>query len=130
MLKLSVCILLSALLCGCATTAEYNPVQTSQEQIFILNENELKSVRVGMTQQEAHHLMGRQITIGYTYSDSAQPITIPNPYRVKDIKTAQGACTAEYYVTAVHHPNGIVSDDELMPLVFCKGILTAKGSDK
>ena len=121
---------------GCAIKNVYNPVQSAKSEIFLLNERALQNVRVGMKQEEVHNLMGQEIIVGYDYEGSAlkegsrpKPLTIPNPYRTKNIQTSQGACTVEYYVTAVHHPDGVVSDDELMPLVFCKGILTDKGGD-
>ena len=76
---------MSALLCGCAATPEYNPVQAGVAQVFVFNEA-LKSVAVGMKQEDVHRLLGQEIVTGYTYSDTAlaktaQPITIPNPYK-------------------------------------------------
>ncbi len=126
-------IFILAFAAGCATTEEYNPVQTATSETFLLNEKVLQDVRMGMTQEQVHNLMGQQLTVGYEYQDSStddsqpKPVTIANPYRTKDVQTLQGSCTVEYYVTAIHHPDGVISEDELMPLVFCKGVLTAKG---
>ena len=126
-LRLAIGVFLCALVCGCATVPEYNPVQVSQEQVFMLN-GPLKSLSVGMSRDEAHRRMGEAVVIGYNYDNkAAKPITIPNPYKSKDIKTDQGTCTAEYYVTAVRRPDGVVTDEEMTPLVFCNGVLTQKG---
>lgn len=126
-------VLFLACAAGCATTEEYNPVHTATRETFLLNEKALQDVRMGMTQEQVHTIMGQQLTVGYEYQDAttddseAKPLTITNPYRTKDVQTLQGNCTIEYYVTAIHQPDGVISEDELMPLVFCKGVLTAKG---
>lgn len=123
-------IILIGLLSGCAVTTEYNPIKAATAQTFILNEAALNNVRLGMTQDQVHAFMGQGIVIGYAYQGSspdAKPLTINNPYKTAPLKTPQGDCVAEYYVTAVHQPDGIVSDDELMPLIFCNKTLAYKG---
>ena len=132
MFKLSIYTFLSLLICGCAVNTVYNPVQSATDQTFILNAAALNNVRMGMKQSEAHHILGQEIIIGYSYQNTAgtvdaKPITIPNPYKIELVKTARGECMVEYYVMAIRRPDGIVSDDELMPLTFCNGVLTQKG---
>ena len=118
---------------GCASTPTYNPVQSSVNQTVLLNETAIKSISIGMKQDDVHHAMGQELTIGYASQEPGlkdinyKPLTIPNPYKTAAIKTAKGECTAEYYVTAIKQPDGVVSDDELLPLVFCNGVLTAQG---
>ncbi|MBI4309211.1 MAG: DUF3192 domain-containing protein [Candidatus Omnitrophica bacterium] len=116
------------LVCGCAANGVYNPVQSATRQTFILNATALNNVRVGMKQAQVHDLLGQELIIGYSYQNAvASPITIPNPYKTRAVKTAKGECAVEYYVTAVRRPDGVVSDDELMPLTFCNGVLKQKG---
>jgi hypothetical protein len=130
---------------GCAVNAVYDPLQSHSSQILLLNESALKQVSVGMTPEEVHNIMGESLIIGYSYQNplpgeapaltepktpSEKPLTIANPYRTAQVKTAKGECTAEYYVTSVRVPDGVVSDDELMPLVFCGGKLSFKGWDR
>ena len=75
-----------------------------------------------MTQDNVHNVMGQEIVIGYTkQSDGYKPLTIPNPYKVEQVETPQGTYTVEYYVQIVRQPDGIITDDELMPLVFKEG---------
>ncbi len=125
-------ILLVLSAAGCAVSTAYDPLSSPGIQTLLLNEATLKQVTIGMTPDEVHRIMGDELIIGYAYQDPAvpgetKPITIANPYRVAAVKTTKGDCTAEYYVTAVRHPDGVVSDDELLPLVFCKGKLRFKG---
>ncbi len=115
---------------GCAELQTYEPVRTAIEEKFSLNETQLNNVNVGMTQDAVHALLGQELIVGYSYqnnSSDAKPITIANPYKTAEVTTNMGECTVEYYVTAIHQPDGIISDDELMPLTFCRGVLTAKG---
>jgi hypothetical protein len=139
MLRLNAFLILSLLAGGCAVTTNYDPLKAANNQTLLLNES-LKQVNVGMSQTDVHNLMGQELIIGYSYQNplpgessplavvkeaSEKPITIPNPYKSEP----RGECSVEYYVTAIHHPDGVISDDELMPLLFCKGSLKAKGWD-
>ena len=128
-LKLAVMVLG---LSSCAVNQVYNPIQTATTQSFELNAGALKRVKVGMKVEEVHGIMAEAITIGYTYQKSSAqgtPITLPNPYKTTEAKSATGNCTVEYYVTGVTIPDGVVSDNELMPLKFCNGVLVSKGWD-
>ncbi len=110
---------------GCATTEGYNPVAAANNQTFLLNESAFKAVKEGMTLAQVHQLMGQEIIIGYTSQPQGayQPLTIPNPYKSETVKTY----AVEYYVTAIHQADGIISDDELIPFVFKDGVLTGRG---
>ena len=115
-LNLSVMILL---LSGCATTAVYDPLRAATQQVLLLNESSLKNIKEGMTQDNVHDVMGQEIVIGYTKQSAGyKPLTIPNPYKVEQVETLQGTYTVEYYVRIVRQPDGVITDDELMPLVF------------
>ena len=117
-----------ALLSGCAVSTVLVPLAAVNTQALPLNPS-LKSVTVGMNHDQAHKLMGKEMLIGYDYSgpQAAIPITVPNPYKTEEIRTSDGIYTVEYYVSAVHQPDGVVSNDELTPLVFRNGILAGKG---
>ena len=130
MQKVLLVIVLSVFSAGCAITTVYDPVKAATRQTYMLNEASLANVRLGMTQDQVHAFMGQSIIIGYSYQNaesSAKPLTITNPYKTAPLKTPKGDCVVEYYVTAVHQPDGVVSDDELMPLIFCSNVLTYKG---
>ena len=112
--------------CGCAVETVYNPLQTVSRQTVLFNEEALGQLTVGMKQQEVHDILGREIIIGYAYQNNTpKPITLANPYK----SIILSKYTMEYYVTAVHQPHGVVTDDELMPLAFHDGKLAGKGWD-
>lgn len=129
---------------GCAATKEYNPVAASIEQTFLLNEASLAQLKTGMTQERVHEIMGDTLVIGYSYekaltneTDAAKsvegdykPLTIANPYRTESINAAGKDYIIEYYVNAVKHSDGVVSDEELVPLIFQGGILKERGWDR
>ena len=131
MLKFFVVVLFSFSAAGCAVNTIYDPLQYSGTQTLLLNEAAFRQVTLGMTPDEVHRIMGDKLIIGYSYQDlgspGEKPITMANPYKTAVVKTSKGECTAEYYVNAVHHPDGVVSDDELLPLVFCGGHLRFEG---
>ena len=124
---------------GCAVNEAYNPVASGTSGTFELNAAALKQVSLKMTRAQVHQILGDSIVIGYNYQpqggesklghDAPVPLTLKNPYKISEAKD-EGGCVIEYYVTQVVIPDGIVSDQELMPLKFCKDILTAKGWDQ
>ena len=130
---------------GCATT-DYNPVAAgTTQQTFLLNETAFSKISVGMGLPDVHELMGETIVIGYTYqkplmnestglpnpTDSAayKPMTITNPYKTEHVKTKEGDYLVEFYVNAINQSDGVISEDELVPLVFRDSLLVAKGWD-
>lgn len=133
MARLLICIMMVFMLAGCATTGDYDPLQSALKQTVLLNESGFAAVKEGMSMEDIHTLMGETIIIGYI-SDAAlqkptvyKPLTISNPYKSEEITTASGAVVVEYYVARINQPDGIVSDNELVPLVFKDGKLYGRG---
>ena len=125
-MRLTWMMILGLSLAGCASTANYNPMQVSSQQELLLNESSFKAIQDGMTLDQVHKITGQELVIGYTYqSPSYKPLTIPNPYKSEEIKGTH--YYIEYYLQSIRQPDGIVSDDELMPLVFKDGTLIGRG---
>jgi len=119
-------IFLSLLLTGCATGPVYNPSQITTRVEISFNESGLKAVQDGMTLDQVHHVMGHELLIGYeSQSSGYKPLTVPNPYKTEGLKNT--GYLIEYYIQAIRQPDGIVSDDELMPLIFKNGKLIGRG---
>ena len=119
-------ILLSLILTGCATSPVYNPMQTASPQEIALNESGFKAIQDGMTMDQVHKIMGQELVIGYAFQEPGyKPLTIPNPYKSEAIKGT--GFFLEYYIEAIRQPNGIVSDNELMPLIFKNDKLIGRG---
>jgi len=119
-------ILLSLSLAGCATAVVYNPMQVASQEELLLNESGFKAVQEGMTLDQVHKIMGDQLVIGYkAQASDYKPLTIPNPYRSEEIKGTN--YFIEYYIEAIRQPDGIVSDNELLPLIFQDGKLMGRG---
>jgi hypothetical protein len=137
-----ICILVMAA-SGCASNQVYNPVTSSLNQTFLLNESSLAQIKPGMKQSMVHQIMGDSIVIGYAYqkpvtdesvvsqasSSDYKPLTIANPYKTEDVKGKDGVYTVEYYVNAVKQSDGVITDDELVPLIFHDGTLLSRGWD-
>jgi hypothetical protein len=119
-------ILLSLSLAGCASSPVYNPMQTASPPEVAFNESGFKAVQEGMTMDQVHQIMGKELVIGYIFQDPVyKPLTIPNPYKSEAIKDT--GFFLEYYIEAIRRPDGIVSDNELMPLIFKNGKLIGRG---
>ena len=119
-------IFLSLSLAGCATTPDYNPMQVNTQQEILLNESGLKAIKEGQSLDEVHQIMGQELVIGYKdQSPGYKPLTIPNPYKSESIKNSD--YLIEYYIEAIRQPDGVVSNNELMPLIFKDGKLIGRG---
>ena len=117
-------ILLCLSLTGCATSPVYNPMQVQQE--LLLNTSGLKAVQEGMSLSQVHQIMGQELVIGFqAQTPDYKPITVANPYKTQALEGTD--YVIEYYIEAIRQPDGVVSDDELMPLVFKDGKLVGRG---
>ena len=74
-----------------------------------------------------HKLLGNELVIGYDYADSPLPVTVPNPYKSENIQVKGQVYTVEYYLAVVRQPDGVVSNDELVPLVFHNRVVAGRG---
>jgi hypothetical protein len=125
-MRFSWIIFLSLCMAGCASNVVYNPMQVATQQELLLNESGFKAIQDGMTLDEVHKIMGTELVIGYKFqSPDYKPLTIPNPYRSEAGKDP--SYFIEYYIEAINQPDNIVSDSELMPLIFKDGKLIGRG---
>jgi len=125
-MRFVIIIVLSFGLAGCASTPAYNPMQVTNQQEFLLNESGFKAVQEGMTLDQVHKIMGQDLVIGYTYqSPDYKPLTIANPFKSEAIEGTN--YFVEYYIESIRQPDGIVNDNELMPLIFKDGKLVGRG---
>ena len=95
----------------------------------------MRHIHLGMTSEEVKSIMGADIKVGYKSNSQVlggfEPIKLKNPYRGEIIKSRRGndVYFIKYYYTDVRIADGIISEDELVPLVFKKGKLIGKGKD-
>lgn len=93
----------------------------------------IDSVKLGMPYSEVLALMGNEITIGYEQSEylkgAYKPIMLKNPYRAEVFKDNSRIYIIEYYLTHTKKEDGVIADDELMPLVFENKVLLGMGWD-
>ena len=91
------------------------------------------SVRPGMTSREVAAMMGEKTTIGYerpdVTSNAYRLVTVNNPYHKESLRVADQNYDVLYYFTRVQKADGVISNDELTPLVFENDILIGKGWD-
>lgn len=122
-------LLCSVLLSGCVT------VQTVPEEGIRkdIPSSRIGSVRAGMTSREVAATMGEKTTIGYERTDPTAvaytPVTVNNPYQKESLIQAGKTYDVFYYFTRVQKADGIISQDELTPLVFENDVLVGKGWD-
>ena len=119
-------ISLSLCMAGCASNVVYNPMQVATQQELLLNESGFKAIQDGMTLDEVHKIMGTELVIGYKFqAPDYKPLTIPNPYKSETIKDK--GYFIKYYIESIRQPDGIIRDNELMPVIFKNGKLIGRG---
>jgi hypothetical protein len=106
------------ILSGCATVS----------QATAKNRVNLSKLSLGMSKEDAIAVMGQKKFSAGNFFYNEIPVTINNPYR-NEIVAGKDGSTLEvfYYVTDVHRNDGLITDDELTPLVFDNGKLIGWG---
>ena len=95
---------------------------------------QLYRIKAGMTSHEVNALLGSELLVGFRSDgpdpDKLEPMTIPQPYRQEDVLKNGKKYTVLYYISNVEKSDGLVSEDELTPMVFDGEILVGKGLDE
>lgn len=124
------------LLAGCATM---EPGQVSLDKTprptAALPERKpltpIDQIRNGMTYDEVMALMGREVKIGFSESDtSAQSVgtvAMRNPYRIEMMNAGDAPHLVVYFLTSINKSDGEVTDDELTPVVFKDNVMIGRG---
>jgi len=125
-------------ICGCAVmtvneqkTAAPVPLPSGQPHIYA-STAAIRKLMLGISREEALALIGRTATTGYELKDGTStytPLTVANPYRSQKITKGKDEFVVDYYLTETIKADGVVSNDELTPLVFQADKLIGKGWD-
>lgn len=77
-------------------------------------------VRVGMEQARVRELMNDHLVIGYEKNGTGtfEAIKVAQPYQTSRQVTDTGIYDIHFYVTKIHKADGIISQEELTPLIF------------
>ena len=108
---------------GCAATSCCGSIARA-----MINDH---AIGVGMPRQEAKNILGGKVTIGYEITGDKppqlKPISLKSPLRVELYRSDHKVYEAEFYFTALKHQDGVITDDELTPLVFENDRLIGRG---
>jgi len=116
---------------GCASLPESDidepyPAASSVE----INHNQLARILPGMTLSEVATLMDQEIIIGYSSDDPAKPLSpvkVQNPYKVELVTAGGHDYVIYYYVSSIQKSDGMIADDELLPVIFEDEFVIGKG---
>lgn len=129
--KYFVCIF-SLIFAGCVSVSE----ESSPLDSVLLKKNSLTNiemVNVGMSYKEVTAILGASVRVGYQQSDQGpmvfEPINLKQPTRAEILNTQGKNYEVLYYFTGIHKADGMISDDELTPLIFQDQKLVGKGWD-
>ena len=118
--------LMMGLCAGCATV----PAAYHKE---LVSSNKINQVSPGVSPEEVKAILGAQVVTGYevvgAVSKEIKPITISNPYRSETLAIAGKSYVVDYYFVAIKHPDDVITDDELVPMIYQEKKLIGKGWD-
>src|ERR1041384_2570468 len=123
------------LISGCAvvtvTPSKTSTISSNAIEHTFPSDEAIRKLMPGVSREEAITLIGRTVTTGYELKAGAaseyQPVTMNNPYRSQKISKGDNIYEVDYYLTYVRQADGVVSDDELTPLIFQDNKLIGKG---
>jgi len=113
-MKKSLLLLLIFFLAGCVTVpVEKTTPRGTANASWLFN---------GMSKKEVMGLLGSEVVIGYERSDDNSgtfiPVIVKNPYRAEILRSPDKQFEVLYYFAEIKQPDDLVTDDELLPLVF------------
>ena len=121
------CLIGCLLLAGCVSLDTNSPSVASRATVLA----NMDQVVLGMTHAEVERIVQKAVKVGY--QKNAQEtwgiVTLKNPYRNQTMEKDGKHYVVEYYLTQIKKPDGVIADEELMPLVFENNILKGKGWD-
>ncbi|MBU1299143.1 MAG: DUF3192 domain-containing protein [Bacteroidetes bacterium] len=107
-------LVLIVILMGCA----------SFDAITAKNRVQLNQLKIGMTKSEVLSIMGTE-----TINTGGEPELVTNPYKIETFRGQSGKTYETlFYYTDVKQRDGVISDDELTPIVFEDGNLIGWGN--
>ena len=91
----------------------------------------IEELPVGLSRAEVEEKSGMPVVVGYETEAPAKikSIIIQNPYKTETLEKNNKRYQVDYYLTHIYQADGVVSDDELTPLVFENGRLVGKGRE-
>ncbi len=115
---------------GCAVALTQPPAPPQGAQKVFATYDIVNMVRQGMTAQDVRKLLPESIVIGFEVLQAGgqpKPITVPNPYKKDQWQSERRQWSADYYLTHIARADGVITDDELMPVVFLDEKVAGKG---
>ncbi|MBF0478291.1 MAG: hypothetical protein HQL26_02300 [Candidatus Omnitrophica bacterium] len=130
MKRVCLLILLCVGLYGCVTVEKEDrpPANTAEHKQLI----PVNLIRPGMSSAEVKSVLGNNMVIGYQKKDKTgiyEPINMAIPLKSEDFKRAQEKYRADFYYVEVRLPDGIISDEEITPVVFKNDLVVGIGWD-
>lgn len=114
-MKRKICLLMAVLLIsGCTTISLYRTLKPNREN--------LQKLSIGMTKEQVLETMGTEPFIWNN-------MTIANPFRVSMLRSSDSMYEVFYYVVKVVTDDGIIDENELIPIVLENGKLVGWGWD-
>lgn len=91
----------------------------------------IDQVHIGMDDTQVRELMKDKLVIGYhrVGMSAAEELTLPQPYKTTRLVTDSGTYDIHFYITKIHKADGIISQEELTPVIFLEHKLVGIGSE-
>lgn len=138
-------VLLSVLTCGCVSMDVKSPDEVFGNRIVEVveveqqsqleaekKETSIENVYLGMTDRDVSKVMGDEMVVGYQKNRKTgvlEKINIGTVYRTETLKAGSKNYLVKYYFTGINKADGIISEEELAPLVFEENRLVGSSWD-
>ena len=121
---------------GCTMAQVETPSTTARAALKTFpTAQAIEQLPLGLSRAEVEEKFDTSVVVGYETETPAaseasakvKSITIQNPYKTQTIEKKNKRYEVDYYLTHIYQADGVISDDELTPLVFGNGRLVGKG---
>jgi len=91
----------------------------------------IAKVKVGMPTETVEVVMGKDLVVGYSvnseYDGGYEPIKEVQPYKTEIVTADERTYRCDYYITKIFKADGMVSEEELTPVIFRNDRVTGIG---
>ncbi|MBU0469511.1 MAG: DUF3192 domain-containing protein [Candidatus Omnitrophica bacterium] len=105
-------------------------IEPSAQKAVASETTSIEKVYLGMSERDVSRIMGDEMVVGYQKNIKTgvlEKINMGTIYKTETLKAGEKVYLIKYYFTSINKADGIISEDELTPLVFEENRLVGSG---
>ena len=125
-------LFIGLLVAGCVSSTPKGTASIPNAPTTLLN-TPIDQIQLGMTYQQLANFIKSSVIVGYQKSPTDpsvfEPLIFKNPLKAEVVKNDDKEYEVFYYLGEMKKADSMITDDELIPVIFQNGYVVGKGWD-